>query len=86
MIFVDVGAGVQMSLTIVFALVFAVVSVSQYPMTVPVAQSEKRFGIWTDTPEIVTKTPKITRPSAGNFSRLKMECGSSWMNAKPGRM
>lgn len=85
-ILVVVGAGVQMSLTIALTLVFAAVSVSQYPITLPVAQSEKRLGSCTETPEIVTRTPKMTRPSAGNFSRLNNECASSWMNARPGRM
>lgn len=35
---------------------------------------------------MVTSAPNITIPRAGNFSRLQIELGSSWIYAKPGSM
>lgn len=73
----------ELSDTLATLLLF--VPSSQYPIMAPVAHSLNKFGICTETPDIVTIIPKTTSPSAGNFSLLNNECGSSWMNAKPGR-
>lgn len=56
-------------------------------MTIPVLQSpDSKFGISTAAPANVIKTPNTTSPTAGSFSRLYREWGSSFKNARPGKM
>lgn len=49
-------------------------------------QSLPKFGNKTADPQIVTTTPKTTSPTAGSFSRLNNECGSSCIKIKPGKI
>lgn len=48
-------------------------------------QSPVRLGMSKAQPTNVTILPKATKPTAGSFSRLNIECDSICIYARPGK-
>lgn len=49
-------------------------------------QSPVRLGMSRAHPTNVTIVPNTTKPTAGSFSRLNIECDSILIYARPGKM